>query len=88
MTRRAHSDRFYGYREARRERMLRRMAAMREAKARKRLANPVEREPRMVPYHQLELGLRDSRTGDVAWVPFRSLRDAMRRLGVVQREYR
>lgn len=61
---------------------------MRAAKERKRLANPVERVPRMLPHYPLELGLRDTRSGEVAWVPFRSVRDAARRLAVVRREYR
>jgi len=34
-------------RKARRERILRKMANMRAAKERKRLANPIEREPKM-----------------------------------------
>jgi hypothetical protein len=56
MNHRAHSSLFLRNRKARRERVLRRMAAMRGAKDRKRLANPVEREPRMQPFHPLELG--------------------------------
>ena len=39
--------------------MLRKMARMRAAKERKRLANPVEREPKMVRWFPLELGVRD-----------------------------
>ncbi len=67
--------------------MLRKMANMRAAKERKRLANPVEREPRMARWFPLELGLRDKRTQQTAWVDFRSVRDAAKRLAVVQRFY-
>lgn len=81
------SSLFFRNRNARRERMLRKMAAMRAAKERKRRENPVDQEPRMQRYYPLELGLRDRRTGDVAWVEFRSVRDAMRRLSIVQRYY-
>lgn len=63
------------------------LAAMRAAKARKRMANPVEREPKFVPYYPLEFGLRDTRTGEVAWVEFRSVRDAARRLAVINNYY-
>jgi len=75
-------------RESRYDRMLLRLARARAAKEAKRLANPVEREPKLAPYYPLQLGVRDKRTGDTAWVDFRSLRDAMRRLAVVQRYYR
>jgi hypothetical protein len=68
-------------------RQLKKLANMRAAKERKRLANPVEREPKLVPWHPLELGLRDKVSGEVAWVDFKSLRDAMRRLAVVRRFY-
>jgi hypothetical protein len=81
MRQRTRSALFLRNRKARRERVLRRMAAMRAAKDRKRLANPVEREPRMQPFHPLELGLRDTRSGEVAWVPFRSVRDSAQAAG-------
>lgn len=73
--------------------MARKMAAMRAAKARRRAERiasgtmPV-RPSRRRPAPLLELGLRDTRSGEIAWVPFRSLRDAMRRLTVVRRWYR
>lgn len=60
---------------------------MRAAKERKRLANPAEREPKLVRWFPLELGLRDKRSGEVAWVDFRSVRDAAKRLAVVQKYY-
>jgi hypothetical protein len=74
-------------RKMRLEKRLRQLAQMRTAKQRKRLANAPSREPKMPPWYALELGLRDKVTGEVAWVDFKSLRDAMRRLGVVRRLY-
>ena len=88
MTNRTRSFLVLRNRKARRESVLQRMAAMRAAKERKRLANPVEREPRRERFYPLELGVRDTRSGEMAWVPFRSVRDAARRLAVVRREYR
>ena len=63
------------------------MSNMRAAKERKRLANPIEREPKLVPWHPLELGVRDKASGEVGWVDFKSLRDAMRRLADVRKFY-
>jgi len=74
-------------RQLRRQKTLRKMANMRAAKARKRLENPVEREPRMVRWFPIELGLRDKRTQQIAWVDFKSVRDAAKRLAIVQRFY-
>lgn len=84
---RTQSLRFLSNRKARRERLLRRMAAMRAAKERKRLANPIEPEPRMERWFPLQLGLRDKRTCETAWVDFVSILDAVRRLRVVRAEY-
>ncbi len=67
--------------------MLRKMANMRAAKARKRLANPVDREPRMVRWFPLELGVRDKRTGEIAWTDLRSVRDTAKRISVVLKNY-
>ncbi len=58
------------------------------ARERKRLANPIERELRLVRYYPLQFGVRDKHTGDIAWVDFKSVRDAARWLAVVQRFYR
>lgn len=44
-----------------------------------------EREPKMQRWFPLKLGLWDTRTGDI--VPFKSVRDAARRLAVVQKYY-
>jgi hypothetical protein len=60
---------------------------MRATKEAKRLANPPDQEPRMVRWFPLEIGLRDKRTGEVAWTDFRSVRDAAKRLSVVQSNY-
>lgn len=87
MTRRTQSGLLLRNRNARRLRMLLKMAAMRAAKERRRLENPVESEPRMERWFPLQLGLRDKVTGDVAWVDLRSLRDALRRLRIVFRWY-
>lgn len=76
-------------RKRRRERMLRKMAAMRAAKARKRMERPPpEPEPkfkRWVP--PLRIEVVDTRTGERGHFEFVSLRDAMRRLAVVNRHY-
>lgn len=67
--------------------MIRKLANMRAAKERKRLSGPPEMEPKLQRYYPLEIGVRDKRTEEVAWVDFRSIRDAMRRLAVVQKYY-
>lgn len=67
--------------------MLLKMARMRAAKERKRLANPVERETRYVRWFPLEIGVRDKSSGEVAWTDFRSVRDAAKRLSIVQKFY-
>ncbi len=58
------------------------------AKARKRMANPVDDEPRMVRWHRLQFGVRDKLTGDSMWMDLCSVRDAARRLSVLLRHYR
>lgn len=59
------------------------MAVMRSAKARKRLARPIiEEEPKMVRTFPLEIGIRDTITGEDGWVPLKSARFA-RRLATV-----
>jgi len=75
-------------RNARRQRVLRKMSAMRAAKERKRLDRGLcEEEPKMVRWHHLQIGVRDKRTGETAWIDFRSVRDAARRLSVIRRYY-
>lgn len=79
---------FFALHKIKRERLLRKMAAMREAKERRRLERPApEPEPRMVRTICLSLGLRDDLTGETAWCPLKSLRDAGRRIALVLREY-
>lgn len=50
-------------------------------------ASAPEREPRFERWFPMELGMRDKATGETAWVDFRGLRDAMRRLTVVRKFY-
>ena len=78
---------FLSNRKYRREKMLRKMSNMRAAKKRNRLAHPAVREPKLVPWHPLEIGVRDKLSGEVGWVDFKSLRDAMRRLNDVRKFY-
>lgn len=74
----------FNYWKARRERMFRKMAAMRAAKARKRLARGArQEEPKMERWYPLEFGVRDTRTGEVAWHPLRSVRHSAKALGLV-----
>jgi len=77
----------FTYRKNRRYRILRKMSLMRAAKERKRLEFPVEREPVMIRHFPLQLGVRDKRTGEVAWTDLRSIRDATRRLAIVLKYY-
>ena len=74
----------FTYWKTRRDRMFRKMAAMRAAKERKRLARgPRDEEPQMQRFYPLEFGVRDTRTGEVAWHPLRSVRHAARALGLI-----
>jgi hypothetical protein len=82
------SSRFFTNRKVRREKVLRKMEAMRAAKARKRLATQPDPEPKMERWCPLQIGVRDRVSGDVAWTEFRSIRDAVRRLTVVRRFYK
>jgi len=51
------------------------------------MANPVDRDPVLVPFYPLQIGVRDKRNGDMAWIDFKSVRDAARRLSVIQKFY-
>lgn len=71
--------------------MLRKMANMRAAKERKRLARGLrEEEPKMVKWHRFEFGVRDKVTGRAgygeAWTDLVSIRDVVRRLRVILKE--
>lgn len=79
----AHSGVFF----ARQARMRRKMANMRAVKERKRLANPPEHEPRMIPTTGLSWAVRDDLTGHVEWFPLKSARDVFRRITILLRHY-
>ena len=73
-----------------RKRQLKKLENMRAAKARKRMAGEQpEVPPKMVRWHRFELGIRDKITGRYgygeAWTDFKSIRDSVRRLQVIQR---
>lgn len=70
-----------------RKRQLVKLANMRAAKERKRLANPVEREPKLVRWFPLEFGVRDKRTGETVWMDLRSTRDVAKRVAVLLKYY-
>ena len=82
-----HSKTVFSARKNRREKILRKLANMRAAKERKRLANPVEREPKLVRWYPLEFGVRNKRTGETAWIDLRSARDAAKRIRVILKHY-
>jgi hypothetical protein len=74
----------YTYRKKRREAVLRKMAAWRAAKERKRLERgPVEQEPRMQRWNRYTITVTDRLTGETGSFELRSLRDAVKRLGLV-----
>lgn len=73
-----------------RVRLLKKMANMRAAKARRRLAAPPpERAPRLPRWHRFEIGMRDKITGPSgygeAWTDLKSIRDVVRRLRVIRK---
>lgn len=80
-------DAFLNYRKLRRERVLRKMAAMRAAKERKRLENPPELESRMQRWYRFEFGVRDKVTGQTDFVDLRSVRHAAKALGLILNFY-
>ena len=68
----------------RRERVLRKMAQMRAAKERKRLAQPPpEPEPRPERWYRFEYGVRDKITGETHWRDLVSARQAHTALGLI-----
>lgn len=79
------SLRFFKNSKQRHERMLRKMAAMRAAKERKRLQNPSDREPDLLKYFPFEFGIREKSTGETAFRDFVSVRDSTRRLSALRR---
>lgn len=81
-------DAFLNYRKLRRERVLRKMAAMRAARERKRLENPPsEPEPKMVRWYRFEFGVRDKLTGETQFVDLHSVRHAAKALGLILNFY-
>lgn len=44
-------------------------------------ASKPDREPRFVRYFPLQIGLRDTRTGEEGWTELRSVRQALRLVG-------
>lgn len=87
MTQRIHSRSFFSNRKKRREMVLRKMANMRAAKARKRQAliesGLLEREPKLERWHRFEFGVRDKATGETAWHDLVSVRHAAKALGLI-----
>lgn len=81
-------DVFLSYRKRRRDGVLRKMAAMRAAKERKRLENPPpEPEPKMQRWYRFEFGVRDKVTGQTEFVDLRSVRHAAKALGLILNFY-
>jgi hypothetical protein len=79
-----HRDPHFNYRKRRREAVLRKMAAMRAAKERRRMERePVEDEPKMERWHRFEFGVRDKTTGETAWHDLVSVRHAAKALGLI-----
>jgi hypothetical protein len=91
MTNRPHSSVSF-MRQMKRQRMLRKMANMRAAKERIRLergsSGLLEREPKMARTTCLSFAVRDDITGHVEWLPLKSVRDTMKRIAVLLREYK
>jgi len=65
-----------------------RMAKVRWEKWRNESHLRQEPEPKMERWFQLELGVRDKITGEVAWTDFKSVRDAAKRLSIIQKYYK
>jgi hypothetical protein len=63
------------------------LANMRTAKARKRMENPPEHEPKFLPWYPLELGIRDKVSGETCWIDLKSCRDAAKRIAVILKFY-
>ena len=63
--------------------MLHKMRVLRAAKERKRLANPVEREPKFERWFRFKFGVQDTLTGETAWHELKSVRHAAKALGLI-----
>lgn len=67
---------------------MRKMAAMREAKERKRLERgPRDEDLKMVRWFPLEFGVRDKRNEDTVWMDLKSTRDVAKRIAVLLKHY-
>jgi hypothetical protein len=62
-----------------------RSALAHAAKARKRMENPVEYQPRMVKWNRFEITVTDRLTGEKHTLELRSVRDIAKRLSVLIR---
>jgi hypothetical protein len=91
MTQCVHPGRFFSNRKDRREHVLRKMAAMRAAKARKRQeridAGLLEREPKMERWHRFQYGVRDKLNGEEHWRDLVSARQAAKAFGLILQHY-
>lgn len=82
------SKHFFANRKQASDRKLRKCANMRAAKERKRLANPVEREPKLVRYYPLEICVRNKLTGEeTSWHDIRSVRRVAVQIGLLLKHY-
>lgn len=87
MRRRSHSWYQSKNAKSRRDSLQRRRRKGVLAREAKRLANLTLREPKLVRFYPIELGVRDKLTGDTAFVDLKSVRDAAKRLGIVLKFY-
>ena len=77
---------FFKNRKARRDKVLRKCAAMRAAKERnrqERIAEGWEPEPKFERYYRFEFGVRDKLTGETHFVDLKSVRHAAKALGLI-----
>lgn len=70
-------------RKARWEKRLRQLAQMRAAKECKRIASPLEREPKLERFYPLEFGVRVKATGEMHFHDLVSVRYAAKALGLI-----
>lgn len=75
---------FSANRKLARERQLRKLAAMRAAKERKRMAQPREPDPRMIRFYPLEFRVHNKLTGEVSdWHDIRSARHIAKQISLL-----
>ena len=88
MTHCPHPDVFFSVRKARRERMLRKMANMRAAKERKRLATlPADEPPKLARWYRFEFGVRDKLNGETHFTDLHSIRHAAKAISLILKFY-